>query len=231
MKPTSVTLARGGRREYQVTYWDDGVARWDGFGAVRTGAWQASVPPAWFRRVAPLAMSLREGETTHQPDATIVVEGPDGQLTYGVTDGDEADDVFILAAVIEGIAARTPWAPLDTTGHHDLSPWADGVLLRFTQGSCVARALAKPEGLVVLAGSQPSTATTQTLESNYKRQRSEHEASGSFELHGDRFVLGRHLFFSTPSAAASVIAGSNTNGRRAWRDEAGHTWADLGLDL
>ena len=60
-------------------------------------------------------------------------------------------------------------------------------------------------------------------------QRAQLEANGVFELRQDRFLLTRHLYFRSPSAAASVISGSNTNGRHAWRDDVGHSWADLDL--
>ena len=62
MKPTSLTLARRGRQAYQVTYWDDGVARWDG--AETETAWGMAgahpkrlVSPS--RTVRPLAQELR----------------------------------------------------------------------------------------------------------------------------------------------------------------------------
>ena len=97
-------------------------------------------------------------------------------------------------------------------------------------GSCSARGLATTDALVVLAGSAAATSTVPTLEDTYAEQRSGLAADGGFELGSDRFVVTRHLLFQSPSAAASVMAGSNTNGRRAWRDSHGRTWADHALD-
>lgn len=226
----SLTLARSRPRAYQVTFWDDGIARWDSAEGHRAGAWQAQVPVEWFRRTARLAITLHNPARTRDSDLTVVVDGSDSQIRYGANRGQEPDDVWILASVLDGMAANALWAPLDATGELDLSPWATGIRLALTQVSCAAQALARPEGLVVLAGSRPATATGPTLEDNYKEVRASHEADGTFQLQRDQFRLVRHLFFRTPSAAASVIAGSNTNGRRAWRDQEGRTWADLGFD-
>jgi Domain of unknown function (DUF4357) len=230
MNPTSLTLARGGSRSYQVTFWQDGVARWDSTDTERVGAWQALVPRHWFRRAAPLALVLRSSTGPPRGETTIVVEGDDARLTYCAGDGHEPDSFWILATVLDGMAATTPWSPLDSTGLADFSGWASAVRMTLTQRSCWASALARPEGLVVLTGSRPATSTAPTLEENYMDQRSQLEFDGGFELRADRFVLTRHLFFSSPSAAASVMAGSNTNGRRVWQDVAGRFWADLGLE-
>ncbi len=230
MKPTSLTLARFRPCAYQVTYWQDGIARWDAAEGLRIGAWQATVSLRWFRRAALLASTLRKANKAPEPDVTIIVESPGRQINYGAKQGQEPNDLWLLATVLDGMATNTPWAPFDMTGVHDLSRWESGVQMSFVKGSYSAQALARPEGLVLLAGSQAATATLSTLEDNYKRQRAAFVADGTFELRHDRFTLLRHLFFRTPSAAASIVAGSNTNGRSAWRDELGRTWADLGLD-
>ncbi|MFV0458506.1 MAG: DUF4357 domain-containing protein [Actinomycetales bacterium] len=52
---------------------------------------------------------------------------------------------------------------------------------------------------------------------------------GTFSIHGDHFRITRHLHFASPSAAASVLVGSNTSGPSVWRDSSGHTWSELDL--
>jgi hypothetical protein len=136
----------------------------------------------------------------------------------------------VLATLIDGMASLTNWTPLDVTGEVDLAGWASAIPMTMSGGSCSARALATTAGLVVLAGSAAATSTAPTLEDTYAEQRSRLAADGGLELGSDRFLVTRHLMFQSPSAAASVMAGSNTNGRRAWRDSHGRSWADHGLD-
>lgn len=230
MNPTSLTLSRSKPCAYQVTYWDDGIARWDAPEGDRIGAWQAAIPIEWFRRIAPLAKALRTLKTSGEPDVTILVSDPSREVTHSSKNGRESDGLWLLATLLDGMAARTQWAPFDTTGKLDLAPWVSGMRMNFVKGPYAAQALARPEGLVVLAGSQLATSTAATLESPYKNLRSALAVDGSLELQHDCFILTRHLFFRAPSAAASVVAGSNTNGRYAWRDQSGRMWSDLGLD-
>jgi Domain of unknown function (DUF4357) len=232
LKPTSITLACTHPCRYQVTYWDDGIARWDAAEGPRVGAWQAKIPVEWFRRASVLVATLHSigRALVLEPEVTIRVDGFDEQISYGASQGQEPESFWILATLLDGMAAKTLWAPLDTTGELDLSLWATSALMTLAKGSCSAQALARPEGLVVLAGSQPATSTAPALEDNYKSQRAGLAADGTFELRHDRFILVRHLFFSTPSAAASVMAGANTNGRRTWKDSSGRSWADLEFD-
>ncbi len=213
-----------------MTYWDDGIARWDASEGHRVGAWQAKVPIEWFRRAAALAATLHGLGMTREPEVVIRVDDSDDQISYGAKEGREPESFWILATLLDGMTAKTPWAPFDTSGELDLSLWATSVLMTLTRGFCFAQALARPEGLVVLAGSQPATSTASALEDNYRLQRADLVADGTFELRHDRFTLMRHLFFSTPSAAASVMTGANTNGRRAWKDSSGRSWADLELE-
>ena len=141
MKPTSLTLARRGRQAYQVTYWDDGVARWDGAETKRLGAWQALIPRDWFRRAAPFAHLLRSPTPARPSETTIVIDGPDGRITYSASDGHESDSFWIFAAILDGMATTTLWAPLDTVGTRDLSGWASSARMTLTQRSCSAAAL------------------------------------------------------------------------------------------
>lgn len=67
-------------------------------------------------------------------------------------------------------------------------------------------------------------------QSSYRELRSQLIDDGTLVLDEDTFRLSRHLLFTSPSAAASVLAGSNTSGRRAWRDAAGRAWSELALD-
>lgn len=164
--------------------------------------------------------------TVDDPDVVVVTETGDGRLSESAVIGQESQALWLLATVLDGIASSATWAPLDIRDEVDFGQWISAVPMVFIQGACFANGLANDLGVVVLAGSVASTSTAPTLEPNYADRRSELAEDGSFELVADRFVLTRHLAFDSPSAAASVFAGSNTNGRRAWRDTHGRTWAD-----
>ena len=228
---TSVTLSRTVPRAYQVTYWADGVARWDGLTGDRLGAWQATVDPSWTTPVRPILDAFME-RCPHKgrAEVTVALDSDGRRTTQSAQIGREPEVLWVLATLIDGMASLTEWAPLDVTGEVDLAGWASAIPMTMSVGSSSARGLASTAGIVVLAGSAAATSTAPTLEPNYADRRSSLAADGGFELGSDRFVVTRHLLFRSPSAAASVIAGSNTNGRRAWRDSHGRTWADHALE-
>ena len=227
MTIASLTLARSRPTDYQVTLWPDGVARWDGRTGNRLGAWQATISADWRKPMEDLLRGFGQASANADDiDVVVVTETDDGRLSESAAMGQESQKLWLLATIIDGIASSANWAPMDIRDEVDLGPWIGAVPMVFIQGPCFANALANDLGLVVLAGSVASTSTAPTLEQNYANRRSELAADGSLELVADRFVLTRHLAFASPSAAASVFAGSNTNGRRAWRDSHGRTWAD-----
>ncbi|MGI8808925.1 MAG: DUF4357 domain-containing protein [Acidimicrobiales bacterium] len=231
MTLTSVTLVRTVPRSYQVTYWADGIARWDGLTGERLGAWQARVNPAWTATAGRLLDGFGEGvQNQGRAEVTVSLDLDGHQSALSAQVGGEPEPLWVLATLIDGMASLTDWTPLDVTGEVDLAAWVSAIPMTMSVGSCSARGLATIGGLVVLAGSAAATSTAPTLEDNYVEQRTRLAADGGFELGTDRFVVTRHLLFQSPSAAASVMAGSNTNGRRAWRDSHGRTWADHALD-
>ncbi|MGH9023427.1 MAG: DUF4357 domain-containing protein [Acidimicrobiia bacterium] len=229
-----MTLVRTVPRSYQVTYWADGIARWDGLTGERLGAWQARVSPAWTVAAGRLLGGLDgfTGGVTNpgRAEVTVALDFDGRQSALSAQVGGEPEHLWVIATLIDGMASLTDWTPLDVTGEADLAAWASAIPMTMCVGSCSARGLAAIGGLVVLAGSAAATSTAPTLEDNYVEQRSRLAADGGFELGTDRFVVTRHLLFQSPSAAASVMAGSNTNGRRAWRDSHGRTWAHNALD-
>ena len=233
MKPKSLTLIRSSPSRYQVTVWDDGTVRWDGTTGLRYGSWQGRADPAWFGRAAARRPQVPSPLESVDEDkaVTLVIDFGEHLDIHRYIEGTEPEAVWIMAMVIDGIAAEIPWCPLDPAGEVDFSPWGSGVPMVLVQGDFVAQALATADGLVVLAGSNAATSTAATLEENYKKKRRQLEEDGGFQLTDDRFFVTRHLLFGSPSGAASVLAGSNTNGRRAWKDTTGRSWADLGLEI
>jgi hypothetical protein len=226
MSDSSITLARSGPISFQLTLWPDGVARWDGHSDVRPGAWQALIDPTAFARMESLATGLLASPSV-DPDLSVVIESGGFRSVFEANSGEETGQLWVIATLLQGIAFTAHWAPLDVTGEMDFLPWINGIELTFSQGRCQASALGLPEGLIVLAGSWAATATAPTLEPNYAQQRSDLVDEGALAYSEDHLRLERHLWFMSPSAAASVMAGSNTNGRKAWQNNQGSRWSEL----
>lgn len=228
---TSVTLARHGHHDYQLTLWQDGVARYDGHSGPRQGAWEAAVPPNWFQRLAKLARRIEPGRVMPgDSPVSLVVETTSNRFLFVAADSDLPDEFWLIGTLLDGISQRVHWTPLDTTGEHDFAKWALGTPLWMGVGNATASAFGRSGSLVVLAGGYASPTTSSSLEPNYQTARSALINDGSFVLETDHFRLARHLHFASPSAAASVLVGSNTSGRRAWRNSVGRAWSELDLD-
>lgn len=226
----SITLSRAGSAAHQVTIWSDGVARWDGERGLRAGAWQSMADADWLKALGGLLAGLPPPLAMGEAPDRLVIETVKKRRTYPLARRASPAAVWRIGMVLDGICVHLPWSPLDVTGHCDLSAWAGGRWMMFRQGVAYGSGLVQPDGLLLLAGSVASPATAPTLEENYHEIRAGLIEDGGLELSGDTLRLTRHVLFTSPSAPACVLAGSNTNGRRAWRDEDGASWADLGLD-
>jgi hypothetical protein len=227
----AITLARNTPAHYQVTYWRDGTARFDGRSGQRQGAWQAQVPSAWLVQAAKLARKLQSGYVSGtDSSATLVLDTSDDRLVYSASDGNEPPEFWILSTLLDGMCHRSPWLPLDTSGKDDFTRFAAGTPIWITLGDTAATGFGLNGAVLVLAGAQASTSTSPSLHEAYQRLRSDLIDTGDLVLADDRFRLTRHLSFTSPSAAASVLVGSNTSGRRAWKGSSARTWSELDLD-
>jgi hypothetical protein len=228
---TSLTLARHGQHDYRITIWPDGVARFDGCTNTRQGAWEGHFDPQWFAWIAGLAKDIEPGkqEMSDSP-VTLVVETADNRFVYESGDKHEPGSFWLVGTVIDGLAHRVHWIPLDVTGANDFARWMTGVSVWMSIGNAIASGFAADGSIIVLAGGQASTTTSPSLEANYKEMRTSLINDDALSLDGDHFRITRHLHFASPSAAASVLVGSNTSGRRAWRNSKGHAWSELDLD-
>ncbi|MCC6476861.1 GIY-YIG nuclease family protein [bacterium] len=97
-----------------------------------------------------------------------------------------------------------------------------------TYANVTARAILEKGKIVVLAGSQARRHETDSLQENYRNIRKVLLAEGVLVgTTGDLLQFTRDYPFSTPSKAGCVIAGASVNGRTAWRDKTGKTYADF----
>lgn len=231
MKPLhSLTLRRQGRECHQFTFWTDGVGRFDGQIGPILGAWHAHIPGDLGEMFDDLVKRLpRSVPQSRECYWTLAVERSSGaRRVIPVAPTDRNSAGWMIALLLEGMRSTTAWAPLDTRGGRDWGAWASATTMRMCQASVMATALARPEGFVVLSGSVASTATAASVDKSYRVLRGRLIEEGALRLdRHDRYVITQHLGFDSPSAAASVLAGSNTNGRSAWRDSHGVPWSDL----
>lgn len=229
----SLTLSRTSARQvHRVTFWSDGVGRWDGISGIRMGAWETRIPGDLSRLIQPLVEEVTSGSQSRLTEtewALGVVDDLGRQSTFRVDSTPAYDRCWRLAMALEGAASACSWSPLDTREGADWSAWGDATLMTMSQARVNASGLARPEGLILLAGSIGSTSTAASLEKPYMRARNQLEQEGVLQLFGDSFVVTQHLYFKAPSAAASVLAGANTNGQVAWKGLAGRPWSLLGL--
>lgn len=228
---TSLTLARYGHHDYRITVWPDGVTRFDGQSGARQGAWEGRFDSQWFTWVAALARDIEPGrQEASDSTVTLVVETADNRFIYESGNMREPETFWLVGTAIDGIAHRVHWIPLDLTGRHDFARWATGVPMWLSIGRAIASGFAADGSIIVLAGGHASTTTSDSLEASYKQLRTDMIDEGVLSLEDDRFRLTRHTYFASPSAAASVLVGSNTSGRRAWRSATGQAWSELGVD-
>jgi hypothetical protein len=83
------------------------------------------------------------------------------------------------------------------------------------------------EGFVVMEGSIGDAEVRSSLSKGWRALREDHIADGSIVQEGDAIRFTRDVLFSSPSAAAAVVAGGVWNGRAGWKDEHGTTLGDL----
>ncbi len=86
-----------------------------------------------------------------------------------------------------------------------------------------ARGASTDEGFIVFSGSRGDAELRGTLGKGYTTLRDQLIADGDLVLAGKALRATRGILFTSPSAAAAVLAGGAYNGREAWRDESGTT--------
>lgn len=90
--------------------------------------------------------------------------------------------------------------------------------LFFNTKSLNATAVLTDEGLVVLANSESSKNHSEKIQAGYRELRESLINDGTLKPNGGKYFFKKNQLFYSPSAAASVIAGTSRNGREDWKD-------------
>ncbi len=83
------------------------------------------------------------------------------------------------------------------------------------------------KGFVVMAGSEMSSAETQSIPRHISTLRKDLIEQGVVQVQGDQSRFAEDYVFSSPSTAAGVILGRSTNGREDWKTAEGVTLKQL----
>jgi hypothetical protein len=100
---------------------------------------------------------------------------------------------------------------------------------RFTVNDVQASGARTEAGFVVFEGSTAAKEASPGLQDNYRRQRTTLVEQGVLVSAEGELTLkfSRDLEFTSPSAAATMVAGSNRNGRESWKTADGRTYAEV----
>lgn len=77
------------------------------------------------------------------------------------------------------------------------------------------------EGIVVLASSQVSGKTKDSLSVGYRKLRTQLIENGAIKKTETGYIFTKSQLFKSPSQAAAIIVGYSINGRLHWKDERG----------
>lgn len=106
---------------------------------------------------------------------------------------------------------------------------ADGTIFTLTTAGAAATGQETDDGFVVLAGSTARRTPTGTFPAGYLALRDQLVADGKLtaESSPELFAFTADVAFSSPSAAASIVAARSASGPREWRvTDGGQTYGD-----
>lgn len=114
------------------------------------------------------------------------------------------------------------------------SPSGQNAVFVFAPTGASARAAETPDGFVIMAGSTARKAETGTFPAGYRTLRDELLGKGQLVDGGQTYRFTGDVVFSSPSAAASIVAGRSATGPGEWKLEGTGTtyreWKAADLD-
>lgn len=105
------------------------------------------------------------------------------------------------------------------------------LFLRIPKRGVDAQGASSDDGFVVFKDSIGETTMADYMAQGWRDRRDELIADGSIIVVGTNTRFTRDVLFSSPSAAATIVAGGNRNGRDVWKDGAGKSLKVLELEL
>jgi len=132
---------------------------------------------------------------------------------------------ILLGAVgykaLESIIEPKPIEPKELPNTEIVEPTIEALPLFLKVKGIDAKAHVTDEGIVVLAASQASIEAQRSLSAGAKKLREQLIQNGVLMKSSSSYVFTKNYLFKSPSQAATVIAGSETNGRKHWKTSNG----------
>lgn len=134
----------------------------------------------------------------------------------------DVQEVFESAEILLSTLGYHLFEREDTSGSSD-----EQHIFHCRRGGAEGRGVYNEDGLVLLAGSIARKDMLASSHPGLQNQRERLLAAGTIEETPKGYRFTRNWPFPSPSAAASLIAGGNSNGWIEWKDEAGRTLDDV----
>ncbi|MFV8750453.1 GIY-YIG nuclease family protein [Nannocystaceae bacterium ST9] len=127
-----------------------------------------------------------------------------------------------LEKITESTVIKPSHASPENTGIVGLK-----LTMKVTKTGVDATGAVTDEGFVVFSGSRGSAKVLDSLPAGWRAIRDEDLAAGVLTETASGVEFTRDRLFTSPSAAASVLAGGNRNGREAWSAADGRTLKEI----
>jgi hypothetical protein len=157
---------------------------------------------------------------TREPDFRRLPEADRADMDYFV-----AQLRLVLPILGYDLFRQSNVAPVPAQGRSKLS--MNRSTFVFEPVGASAQAIETDEGFVVLAGSTARRGETSTFPAGYLALRERLTGDGALATDGDRFRFERDVQFTSPSAAAAIVAGRSASGPGEWRTIDGQTYREL----
>lgn len=222
---------------WQLSLWPDGVGRLVGRSGEFAGKWAGNLQLRRVLHVFSVVSTLQEHRSSigPSPDKTSLrilttYASPDSPPLALDIDLDKAGAVlWTLRQMIGGLVRGGQWYPEKGYMLRSGAAFLNATRCKLSTKNADATALINRDGVVVLTGSKASTVTVSSLSDTHKTLRERMVEWEMWErLNDDQYVVNNHMFFSSPSQAASVLCGSQTNGFDMWVDQYGTSIRNLG---
>lgn len=118
---------------------------------------------------------------------------------------------------------KLPSAPVSLEPVLNITETPSNVELFLSVSAMHAKAVQTNEGIVVLAGSDATANITESLSLGYRGFRQKLIDTGDLQFDGKKYKFQKDILFSSPSAAAAIVAGYSFNGLNGWRNSHGKT--------